>query len=145
MLRNGLFQWCLKGHCVLMDELSSSVVVHGSWSSWSEFSTCSRTCGGGIAHRTRKCTNPRWVVVIGDVPEQYTNSCTCPIFQTCIWRQRLCGGRCWGWTLSPAGKFLLLMFTVGLSPGSRSVLLTLLSHDKQDLIFEWPPFFVMIS
>uniref|UniRef100_A0A3P8WPU1 Uncharacterized protein n=1 Tax=Cynoglossus semilaevis TaxID=244447 RepID=A0A3P8WPU1_CYNSE len=51
-------QWCLKGLCVRPDQFSSSV-VHGSWSSWSEFSPCSRTCGGGVTHRTRQCNNPR--------------------------------------------------------------------------------------
>ncbi|CAL8247536.1 unnamed protein product [Merluccius merluccius] len=51
-------QWCLKGRCVAPDELSSSV-VHGSWSSWSEFSSCSRMCGGGVRYRMRDCNNPR--------------------------------------------------------------------------------------
>ncbi|CAL8343155.1 unnamed protein product [Lota lota] len=51
-------QWCLRGRCVAPDELSSSV-VHGAWSSWSEFSPCSRTCGGGVSYRTRDCNNPR--------------------------------------------------------------------------------------
>ncbi|XP_010894007.3 A disintegrin and metalloproteinase with thrombospondin motifs 13 [Esox lucius] len=54
-------QWCLKGRCVSPNQFSpsSSVVVHGSWSSWSQFSPCSRTCGGGITSRTRQCNNPR--------------------------------------------------------------------------------------
>ncbi|XP_077417483.1 A disintegrin and metalloproteinase with thrombospondin motifs 13 isoform X3 [Vanacampus margaritifer] len=52
-------QWCLKGRCVSPDQLSTSAVVHGSWSGWSGFSPCSRTCGGGVIHRTRQCNNPR--------------------------------------------------------------------------------------
>lgn len=38
----------------------------------------------------------------------------CLIFQTCFWREWLWGAGYWGWTLSPAGKFLWVMFTVGL-------------------------------
>ncbi|KAF5907315.1 A disintegrin and metalloproteinase with thrombospondin motifs 13, partial [Clarias magur] len=55
----GLNQWCLKGRCVSASKLSSSLLVHGSWSSWSEYSSCSRTCGGGITSRKRECNNPR--------------------------------------------------------------------------------------
>ncbi|XP_050972765.1 A disintegrin and metalloproteinase with thrombospondin motifs 13 isoform X2 [Labeo rohita] len=55
----GPSQWCLKGRCVSPSTLGSSVMVHGSWSSWSEFSPCSRTCGGGITYRKRQCNNPR--------------------------------------------------------------------------------------
>ncbi|XP_029016059.1 A disintegrin and metalloproteinase with thrombospondin motifs 13 isoform X5 [Betta splendens] len=54
-----LNQWCLRGRCVSTEELGPSVVVHGAWSGWSDFSACSRTCGGGVAHRTRQCNNPR--------------------------------------------------------------------------------------
>ncbi|XP_076845174.1 A disintegrin and metalloproteinase with thrombospondin motifs 13 isoform X2 [Brachyhypopomus gauderio] len=52
-------QWCLKGRCVSPSKLSSSMAVHGSWSSWSGFSPCSRTCGGGVTSRKRECNNPR--------------------------------------------------------------------------------------
>ncbi|TSL97353.1 A disintegrin and metalloproteinase with thrombospondin motifs 13 [Bagarius yarrelli] len=55
----GLNQWCLKGRCVSASKLSSSLLVHGSWSSWSEYLSCSRTCGGGITYRRRQCNNPR--------------------------------------------------------------------------------------
>ncbi|XP_016390054.1 LOW QUALITY PROTEIN: A disintegrin and metalloproteinase with thrombospondin motifs 13-like [Sinocyclocheilus rhinocerous] len=55
----GPSQWCLKGRCVSPSTLGSSMMVHGSWSSWSELSVCSRTCGGGITYRRRQCNNPR--------------------------------------------------------------------------------------
>uniref|UniRef100_A0A8B9LBN0 ADAM metallopeptidase with thrombospondin type 1 motif, 13 n=1 Tax=Astyanax mexicanus TaxID=7994 RepID=A0A8B9LBN0_ASTMX len=58
-------QWCLKGRCVSPSKLSSSMVVHGSWSSWYDFSPCSRTCGGGITFRKRECNNPRYVPAFG--------------------------------------------------------------------------------
>lgn len=32
--------------------------VHGGYTSWSTFSTCSKSCQGGIQFRTRNCTNP---------------------------------------------------------------------------------------
>ncbi|XP_070759988.1 A disintegrin and metalloproteinase with thrombospondin motifs 13 [Enoplosus armatus] len=75
-------QWCLKGRCVSSDELSSSMGVHGSWSSWSEFSPCSRTCGGGVTHRTRKCNNPR--------PAFGGNDCEGPDIEAELCHQRPC-------------------------------------------------------
>ncbi|XP_061667105.1 thrombospondin-2-like [Syngnathoides biaculeatus] len=32
--------------------------VPGGWTSWSEWSTCSKSCGGGLLMRERKCSNP---------------------------------------------------------------------------------------
>ncbi|XP_048580774.1 uncharacterized protein LOC5507168 isoform X2 [Nematostella vectensis] len=33
--------------------------VNGAWSDFSKWSTCSKSCGGGIMSRTRTCTNPK--------------------------------------------------------------------------------------
>ena len=32
--------------------------VHGGWSSWNSYSTCSKTCKGGKKTRSRTCTSP---------------------------------------------------------------------------------------
>ncbi|MEE6524934.1 hypothetical protein FKM82_024686 [Ascaphus truei] len=52
-------KWCHKGHCSSLEELNPVSVVHGAWSSWSPFSSCSRSCGGGVVIRKRQCNNPR--------------------------------------------------------------------------------------
>lgn len=51
---------CMNGECV--NERSYEIVpVDGGWGSWSEFTRCSRTCGGGIQKRYRACDNPRYL------------------------------------------------------------------------------------
>uniref|UniRef100_A0A672I4A5 ADAM metallopeptidase with thrombospondin type 1 motif, 18 n=1 Tax=Salarias fasciatus TaxID=181472 RepID=A0A672I4A5_SALFA len=35
-----------------------NIAVHGQWSTWSPWSECSRSCGGGVMHRERSCTSP---------------------------------------------------------------------------------------
>ncbi|POI27930.1 hypothetical protein CIB84_008320 [Bambusicola thoracicus] len=55
----GVNKWCSKGQCSSLTELNPMAVVHGQWSSWSPFSSCSRSCGGGVQIRQRFCNNPR--------------------------------------------------------------------------------------
>lgn len=53
-------QWCSKGHCRSLAELSPVGAVHGHWSGWGLPSPCSRSCGGGVVTRRRQCNNPRY-------------------------------------------------------------------------------------
>lgn len=47
---------CVQGSCV--PKTSQEKPVDGKWGSWSQYGTCSRTCGGGIQKATRQCNNP---------------------------------------------------------------------------------------
>lgn len=35
----------------------------GNWGPWSTPSSCSRSCGGGVAHQTRQCLDIEWVLI----------------------------------------------------------------------------------
>ncbi|XP_048223992.1 A disintegrin and metalloproteinase with thrombospondin motifs 16 [Perognathus longimembris pacificus] len=54
----GQDMWCRGGQCVKYGD-EGPRPTHGHWSDWSPWSPCSRTCGGGVSHRDRLCTNPR--------------------------------------------------------------------------------------
>lgn len=48
-------RWCYRGRCVIKKRLKP---IDGGWSKWSAYSTCSRSCGGGVSQATRNCTSP---------------------------------------------------------------------------------------
>lgn len=50
-------QQCYHGQCVWINATHTDS-IDGKWSAWTEWSKCSRTCGGGIRSSTRECNNP---------------------------------------------------------------------------------------
>ncbi|XP_055922961.1 A disintegrin and metalloproteinase with thrombospondin motifs 9 isoform X2 [Eupeodes corollae] len=49
--------WCQQGKCMSREEINRKA-VNGGWGSWSTFTPCSMTCGGGVQESQRECNNP---------------------------------------------------------------------------------------
>ncbi|PSN50868.1 A disintegrin and metalloproteinase with thrombospondin motifs 12 [Blattella germanica] len=52
----GVNMWCFDRKCVPSGKRSTA--VNGQWGRWSSWTTCTRTCGGGITFSERDCNNP---------------------------------------------------------------------------------------
>ena len=61
------YEGCNCIDCVTGDAMAPCP-INGVWSSWSEFSPCSVTCGGGTRSRKRECNNPPAVDTGTDCP-----------------------------------------------------------------------------
>ena len=44
--------------CVRLNRQSLFVLAYGNWGTWSNYSVCSESCGGGSKSRTRLCDVP---------------------------------------------------------------------------------------
>lgn len=53
----GYGKWCRSGECVEFGQNGPSP-IDGSWSTWTHWTDCSRTCGGGVTTRERQCNKP---------------------------------------------------------------------------------------
>ncbi|XP_029182362.2 A disintegrin and metalloproteinase with thrombospondin motifs 6-like [Acropora millepora] len=52
-------KWCRRGECIQLGTEGPDT-VDGAWSAWSsKYSECSRTCGGGVQYKERRCNTPR--------------------------------------------------------------------------------------
>ncbi|KAM5241583.1 A disintegrin and metalloproteinase with thrombospondin motifs 14 isoform 7-T7 [Hipposideros larvatus] len=76
-------KWCFKGHCIWKSP-EQTYGQDGGWSSWANFGSCSRSCGGGVRSRSRNCDNP--------FPAYGGRMCSGPMFQYQVCNSEECPG-----------------------------------------------------
>ncbi|XP_053380641.1 A disintegrin and metalloproteinase with thrombospondin motifs 7-like [Mercenaria mercenaria] len=78
---NNTRMWCIQGKCQPIDkEHESMAPVDGSWSAWeTDYSACSRSCGGGVQIKRRYCNNPPPQYAGKDCPGSSTRGKICNI------------------------------------------------------------------
>ncbi|XP_052814164.1 uncharacterized protein LOC128241260 [Mya arenaria] len=64
--------------------------VHGGWSTWTSWGSCSVSCDAGLATRRRNCNNPK--------PDRFGDHCFGDSFEARICMQRPCAGKDGGWS-----------------------------------------------
>lgn len=52
-------QWCFDGECVPINTRPQA--IDGGWGEWTDWTACSRSCGGGVSIKERHCNNPMYV------------------------------------------------------------------------------------
>ena len=45
-------------HSIKIYTIYTNTIVNGRWGKWGAFTKCTKSCGGGIRKRTRRCNNP---------------------------------------------------------------------------------------
>ncbi|XP_006889103.1 PREDICTED: A disintegrin and metalloproteinase with thrombospondin motifs 14 [Elephantulus edwardii] len=76
-------KWCFKGHCIWKSP-EQLYGQDGGWSSWTNFGSCSRSCGGGVRSRSRSCDSP--------IPAYGGRACSGPMFEYQVCSSEECPG-----------------------------------------------------
>ncbi|KAK3735104.1 hypothetical protein RRG08_054458 [Elysia crispata] len=75
----GQRKFCINAQCVDIGP-NGPMAVDGAWSEWpSDWSPCSRTCGGGVKKKVRVCDNPKPRLGGKDCPGERVKSALCNI------------------------------------------------------------------
>ena len=77
--------WCVC-FSLYVFKFSCLSTEHGNWSEWSVWTYCSKSCGGGLNIRYRKCDNPEPFNGGDDCKENWNDTKSCNLDR--------CSGKC---------------------------------------------------